>query len=102
MEIDGVRHLVYRMVYKPDVAAAVYPTITGLAQATLAQSSVVPQPFLTTIFGARTASRTHLAAKGLVQSSPLVNYTVMGFKDIVEYNMQWDYRRHRSPGEFAV
>jgi hypothetical protein len=91
MEIDGVRHLVYRMIYKPNVAAAVYPAIGGLTPATLEKSSADPQPFLTTIFGARTASRTHLAAKGFVQTSPLVNYTVMGFKDTVEYNLQWDY-----------
>lgn len=91
MEISGRRHLVYRMVYRSEVAAAVYPPINGLAQATLEQSSTDPQPFLTTIFGARTASRTHLAAKGLVQTNPLVNYTVMGFKDTVEYNLQWDY-----------
>jgi hypothetical protein len=91
MEIGGVRHLVYRMVYKPEVAAVVYPTVTGLTQATLSQSSADPQPFLTTLFGARTASRTHLAAKGFLQTNPLVNYTVMGFKDTVEYNIQWDY-----------
>jgi hypothetical protein len=30
------------------------------------------------------ASKTHLAAKGFVQSSPLVNYTAMGGKDVVE------------------
>jgi hypothetical protein len=91
MEINSVRHLVYRMVYKPDVAAVVYPAIAGLAPATVDKSRADPQPFLTTIFGARTASRTHLAAKGFVQTSPLVNYTVMGFKDTVEYNIQWDY-----------
>ena len=91
MEIDNTVHLAYRMAYKPDVAAAVYPAINGLAEATLSQSSADPQPFLTTIFGARTASRTHLAAKGFVQTSPLVNYTVMGLKDTVEFNIQWDY-----------
>ena len=91
MIISNYRHLVYRMIYKPDVATAVYPAIGGLAPATLEKSSADPQPFLTTIFGARTASRTHLAAKGFVQTSPLVNYTVMGFKDTVEYNIQWDY-----------
>jgi len=91
MEIGNVRHLVYRMVYKPDVAAAVYPAVNGLAPATIEQSRLDPQPFLTTIFGARTASRTHLAAKGFVQTSPLVNYTVMGFKDTVEYSIQHDY-----------
>jgi hypothetical protein len=91
MIINNFRHLAYRMIYKPDVAAAVYPPISGLAPATLTQSSADPQPFLTAIFGARTASRTHLAAKGFVQTSPLVNYTAMGFKDIAEYNIAWDY-----------
>lgn len=91
MIINGYRHLAYRMIYKPEVAAAVYPAIVDLTQATLSQSNANPQPFLTTIFGARTASRTHLAAKGFVQTNPLVNYTAMGFKDLAEYNIQWDY-----------
>ena len=89
--IGGPRHLVYRMVYDPKIAEQVYRPLTDLAQADPAKSSADPQPFLTTIFGARTASRTHLAAKGFVQTSPLVNYTVMGSKDTVEYNMRWDY-----------
>jgi len=83
--------LAYRMIYKPEIAAAVYPPISGLASATLSQSRTDPQPFLTAIFGARTASRTHLAAKGFVQTSPLVNYTAMGFKDLAEFNIQHDY-----------
>jgi hypothetical protein len=91
MHIGGTPHLVYRMVYDPAVAEAVYPAITGLAPATLSQAAGDPQPFLTTIFGARTASGTHLAAKGLVQTSPLVNYTAMGGKDSVESTIQWDY-----------
>jgi hypothetical protein len=91
MLINDTRHLAYRMTYKPEVAAAVYPAIGGLAEATLSQSSADPQPFLTTIFGARTASRTHLAAKGFVQTSPLVNYTAMGLKDIAEASIKWDY-----------
>jgi len=91
MIINGSAHLAYRMIYKAEVAAAVYPAINDLAEATLSQSSADPQPFLTTIFGARTASRTHLAAKGFVQTNPLVNYTAMGFKDTAEFNIQWDY-----------
>lgn len=91
MYIGGARHLVYRMVYTPEVAKAVYPTIDDLASSSLAQASVDPQPFLTTIFGARTASNTHLAAKGLVQTSPLVNFTAMGKKDEVEPTIKWDY-----------
>ena len=89
--IGGPRHLVYRMIYDPGLAEQVYKPLTGLAQADLAKSSSDPQPFLTTIFGARTASKTHLAAKGFVQTSPLVNYTAMGDKDRVETTIQWDY-----------
>ncbi|MGE9269097.1 MAG: hypothetical protein ACQKBY_13470, partial [Verrucomicrobiales bacterium] len=50
-----------------------------------------PRPFLTTVFGARMASRTHLAAKGFVQSSPFVNYTVMGGKHLGEAGMSNRY-----------
>ena len=91
MSIAGARHLVYRMIYDVTVAEAVYPAITGLAPTTLTEANASPQPFLTTIFGARTASKTHLAAKGFVQTSPLVNYTAMGSKDSVESTIQWDY-----------
>jgi hypothetical protein len=89
--IGGPRHLVYRMVYDPVVAEQVYMPLTGLGSSDLAKSIADPQPFLTTIFGARTASKTHLAAKGFVQTSPLVNYTAMGDKDRVESTIQWDY-----------
>jgi hypothetical protein len=77
--------LVYRMVYTPTVAAAVYKPLTGLATSpSLSVIQTNASPFMTTIFGARMASRTHIAAKGLVQSSPLVNYTAMGDKDMTE------------------
>lgn len=85
------RHLAYRMIYEPNVAEQVYKAIGGLAPASVAESISDPKPFLTTVFGARTASTTHLAAKGFVQSSPLVNYTAMGSKDTVETTIQWDY-----------
>ena len=65
--------------------------LTNLAEGTLGQSQNNPAPFLSTIFGARMASRTHLAAKGFVQSSPLVNYTAMGRKDEVESTIQRHY-----------
>lgn len=78
MFIGTTPHLAYRMFYDATVAATVYPPISGLASTTLAEANAAPQPFLTTIFGARTASTTHLAAKGFLQSSPLVNYTTMG------------------------
>lgn len=89
--IGGPRHLVYRMIYDPNLADQVYKPLTGLAPCDVVKSSSDPQPFLTTIFGARTASKTHLAAKGFVQTSPLVNYTAMGDKDRVESTILWDY-----------
>jgi hypothetical protein len=91
MSISGARHLVYRMIYTPDTANAVYPPLRNLADGTLGQCVSNPQPFLSTIFGARSASRTHLAAKGLVQSSPLVNYTAMGRKDEAESTIRRHY-----------
>ncbi len=87
----GQPHLAYRMIYDSNLADQVYKPLTDLGSADLTLSSSNPQPFLTTIFGARTASKTHLAAKGFVQSSPLVNYTAMGDKDRVESTIQWDY-----------
>jgi hypothetical protein len=91
MSVPNRRHLVYRMVYIPEVAEAVYPPLKNLASGTMAQCVSNPQPFLSTVFGARTASRTHLAAKGFVQSSPLVNYTAMGRKDEVESTIRRHY-----------
>ncbi len=88
---ESRRHLVYRMVYTADVAGMVYPPLRNLAEGTLSQCATNPQPFLSTIFGARTASNTHLAAKGFVQSSPLVNYTAMGRKDEVEDTIRRHY-----------
>ena len=81
MSVPGSRHLVYRMIYTPEVANTIYPPLQNMAEGTLGQCVSNPQPFLSTVFGARTASRTHLAAKGFVQSSPLVNFTAMGRKD---------------------
>lgn len=91
MIVSGRRHLVYRMVYKPEVANEIYKPLDRLAEATLGQCVNSPQPFLSTIFGARTASNTHLASKGFVQSSPLVNYTAMGGKDIAESTIRRHY-----------
>lgn len=85
MSIAGVRHLAYRMVYKPQVATEVYKPVDNLPESPpLNVVATAPSPFLTTVFGARMASRSHVAAKGFVQSSPLVNYTAMGGKDEVE------------------
>ena len=85
MKIGGSRHLAYRMAYTPTVAGLVYKPVMGLATSpSLSVIASAPSPFMTTVFGARMASNTLLAAKGFVQSSPLVNYTAMGGKDTVE------------------
>lgn len=94
MPVDGVtrRHLAYRMVYTPTVANEIYKPIKGLAASQpLSTLESKPSPFLSTVFGARMASRTHLAAKGFVQSSPLVNYTAMGGKDLIEATIMRHY-----------
>ena len=85
MFVGGGHRLAYRMVYTPQVAAAVYQPATDLAESNpLSNLKNNPSPFLTTIFGFRMASRTHIPAKGFIQSSPLVNYTAMGGKDEVK------------------
>lgn len=92
------RHLAYRMVYTPAVASEVYKPITGLsASPPLNSIQSNPSPFLTTVFGARMASKTHIAAKGFVQSSPLVNYTAMGGKDLVEVTISRHYGGSNHP-----
>lgn len=98
MIYGGARHLAYRMVYTPQVASLVYKPISGLAaSASLSSITSNPSPFLTTVFGARMASKTHLAAKGFVQSSPLVNYTAMGGKDLVESTILRHYGGSNHP-----
>jgi hypothetical protein len=95
---SGSPHLVYRMVYTPEVANAVYPIDESLATSeSLSSLTTTPTSFLTTVFGARMASRTHLAAKGLLQSSPLVNYTAMGGKDLSERTIKRKYRGSNHP-----
>jgi hypothetical protein len=90
-------HLAYRMTYTPAMASAVYPPLPNLASASLSGAASNPVPFLSTMFGARMASRTHIPAKGFVQSSPLVNYTAMGNKDTVEVTIGRHYLGTRHP-----
>ena len=98
MSFGGSRHLAYRMVYTPAVAAAAYQPATDLAESN-ALSNLLnnPSPFLTTIFGFRMASRTHIPAKGFIQSSPLANYTAMGSKDEAESTIKRHYRGTAHP-----
>ncbi len=97
MSIGGARHLVYRMVYTPAVAKSVYKDLKGSKSDVLSSIAGTPFPFMTTVFGARMASKTHLAAKGMVQSSPLVNYTAMGGKDLVERTIARHYAGTNHP-----
>jgi hypothetical protein len=99
----GSWDLAYRMVYTPAVANVVYKPLTQLASATLSQSRTNPIPFLSTMFGTRTASRTHLAAKGFVQSSPFVYYTNMGFKDLADIGRHYGGTGHpvNSPFDYS-
>ena len=99
----GAHVLAYRMVYTPSIASVVYKPLTQLASATLSQCQSNPVPFLSTIFGARMASRTHLPAKGFVQSSPFVNYTNMGFKDIADIGRHYGGTGHpvNSPFDYS-
>jgi len=88
----GTQHLLaYRMTYTPAVANEIYKPITNLSETTLSSAMTNPVPFLSTVFGARMASKTHIPAKGFVQSSPLVNYTAMGSKDAVEVTIARHY-----------
>ncbi|WP_193212556.1 hypothetical protein [Luteolibacter marinus] len=91
MGINGARHLVYRMIYTPSMANVIYPPLSQLAEVPLSSVTNNPAPFLSTVFGARMASKTHTPAKGFVQSSPLVNYTAMGTKDLAETTIARHY-----------
>ncbi|MEY3896362.1 MAG: hypothetical protein RLZZ214_1882 [Verrucomicrobiota bacterium] len=92
MQFGTSRHLAYRMDYETPIAQSVYPPLTGMAMSpSLADIEAKPSPFLTTIFGARMASRTHIPAKGFVQSSSLVNFTAMGNKDLAEATIARKY-----------
>jgi hypothetical protein len=84
--------LAYRMVYETSVAEQIYKPLASLAQSdSLTTVAAKPSPFMTTVFGARMASSTLIAAKGFVQSSPLVNYTAMGGKDMAETTIRKHY-----------
>lgn len=86
----GDTRLAYRMVYTPEVASGIYQELDDLEEVTLGRATT-PQPFLTAVFGFRMASKTHLAARGFLQSSPLVNYSAMGGKDQVETGIRRSY-----------
>ncbi|MBK1835326.1 hypothetical protein [Roseibacillus ishigakijimensis] len=87
------RYLAYRMVYSREMAREVYPDKTAdeFTQPTVGEVDGNPVPFLSTVFGTRLASESHLPARGFLQSSPLVNYTAMGSKSVVETDIAFEY-----------
>ncbi|MDE0837132.1 MAG: hypothetical protein OSA84_12350 [Akkermansiaceae bacterium] len=100
--------LAYRMNYTKDVAASVYEELEEdelgeVNEGELGNLVNTPQPFLSTVFGARMASNTHLAAKGFVQSSPFVNYTTMGGASKVDLGIEYGGVLHpvNSPFDYS-
>jgi hypothetical protein len=85
---DNVR-VAYRMRIPVNMMNGIYGELTGLGSATVGQASGTPVPFMTTIFGSRTASNTHLPTKGFVQSSPLNCYSE--FVNLHPANCAFDY-----------
>ena len=71
------RILAHRMNTQKSVASTLYPPLTNLGSTSLAEAKLQPQPFLTSICGPRTGSNTHLASKGLIQTSPMGSYAEM-------------------------
>ena len=94
MSVAGTWILPYRACYSPDIANVIYKPLTQMAEGTLSQCLTNPVPFLSTLFGARMASRTHIAAKGFVQSSPFVDYTAMGFEDLGDIGRHYGGTSH--------
>lgn len=85
-------HLAYLSLYDSTIANAVYKPIQSINLGTAVVSQATsPVPFLTTIFGARSASNTYIPAKGFVQSSPLVDYTAMGSLAAGEWGLRYNY-----------
>jgi hypothetical protein len=97
------------MTVTPEMAREVYLEIPAndLAGATsvsdVSETGGSPLPFLSTVFGARTASKTNLAAKGYLQSSPLVNFTTMGNKDVRDIGRHYSGTGHpvNSPFDYS-
>lgn len=89
---------VYRMSYSISDVSEIWEQIAGLAKSTpLGSLASSPQPFMSTLFGARMASNTQIPAKGFVQSSPLVNFISMGVRNNGINNYMAKYRGSNQP-----
>jgi hypothetical protein len=91
MSIGDRAYTAYRMVYKPEVASKTYGKLENLAQSSLKEAISTTPAFMSTMFGARMASNTHIPAKGFLQTSPMVNYTALGGKDVLERTIRRHY-----------
>ena len=93
----------YNMHYDKNIANKLFTLNGKMASTTALEASMTPVPFLSTIFGARMAGGSHLPAKGVIQSSPFVNYTVMGKRDIPIIGRDYGGSDHpiNSPFDFS-
>ena len=60
--------------YTHSDAEEIYPPVTGLASATLAECADTPKPFLSLILGSRISNHKATATKGMVQANPVVDF----------------------------
>ena len=101
---DGRQCTWYQMLYSQAIARdpTIYPPQQNLAATTLGQCKGNPMPFLSTVFGARMASRTSLPSKGFVQSSLFANYSAMG-GDLITYGYHYPGTNHpvNSPNDYS-
>jgi hypothetical protein len=86
--------------YKQSDAENLFPPVTGLASATLAQCVDTPVPFLSMTLGSRISNYKATATKGVLQANPVVDtYSNVRFSephqgDGNSTNSPWDYSYH--------
>jgi type II secretory pathway pseudopilin PulG len=78
--------------YEQAQANTLYPPITELIDAVTLDECRTPKPFLSFTFGMRSASTTLQAAKGFVQSNPLLTMMTPGTAGAQRHNMRYNYR----------
>ncbi len=71
---SGKSHSWFQIFYARSDADKLYPPITGLATATLAQCAIKPMPFLSMTLGSRISNYRATATKGMVQANPVVDF----------------------------
>lgn len=71
---SGRSHSWFQVFYQMGDADVLYPPLTGLASASLAQCAVTPVPFLSMTLGSRISNHRATATKGMVQANPVVDF----------------------------